>query len=64
MKPWDENALNTHMLKSPLDRTFFKGPSRYQDFNVWTRPKTELGVPITIFEAGNTKESLEKKNQL
>ena len=48
-------------MKSPLDgREFLKGNQRSKDFNIWTKPKDVLEVPITIFEAGDTKENEEK----
>lgn len=49
-------------MKSPLDgREFFKGKLRPKDFNVWSKPKDEFEVPITIFEAGTIKENEEKQ---
>ncbi len=62
-EPWQENRLNTHKLKSPCERTFYKGHMRHNDFDLWVRPKPEAKLPITIFEAGAVKESLEKENQ-
>ena len=62
VKPWEENAFNTYKLKSPLERTFYKGFMRNNDFDIWAKPKNEMNIPITIFEAGAIKENLEKEN--
>jgi len=68
-KPWDENMLHVHMMKSPLDRTFFKHKMRHQDFNVWSKPTAEetyksLNLPMSIFEPGVIKEHIEKRTLL
>ena len=65
-EPWEENRLNTHKLKSPLERIFYKGHMRHNDFDLWVKPKPERSnnkLPITIFEAGTVKESLEKESK-
>jgi hypothetical protein len=63
--PWDENALNTYKLKSPLERTFFKGSLRKNDFDLWKKLNvSDSEPPITIFEAGAVKEALNKENDL
>ncbi|CAF0826449.1 unnamed protein product [Brachionus calyciflorus] len=61
-EPWEENFFHAYKMKSPLDRTFFKGSMRRNDFNVWSKPKIENILPNTIFEAGDTKDKLEKEN--
>lgn len=63
--PWDENALNAYKLKSPCERTFFKGPMRSNDFDLWKKINIVTNEPpITIFEAGAIKNALDKENQL
>jgi len=62
-EPWEENRLNTHKLKSPCERIFYKGKMRQNDFDVWTKPKPENKLPVTIFEAGAIKENLEREVQ-
>lgn len=61
---WEENFLHAYKMKSPLDRTFFKGSLRSKDFDVWSKPKSENIFPTTIFEAGDTKENLKKEQIL
>ena len=49
-------------MKSPLDwREFYKGNLRPRDFNVWSKPNPEDIFPVTIFDAGDTKEREEKQ---
>lgn len=60
---WEENALNTYKLKSPCERTFYKGYLRHKDFDLWKTPKKDFNTnfPITIFEAGAIKDTLNKE---
>ena len=65
IKEWEENHLHTYKMKSPLDgREFFKGDFRSKDFNIWTKPKEVLEVPLSIFDAGTIKENAEKQTLL
>ena len=51
-------------MKSPLDRGFMPHNQRRFDFNVWsTKLNDEIQFPVTIFEAGDLKKSLENANQ-
>lgn len=59
-EPWEENVLHAYKMKSPLDRVFFKHAFKNRDFDVWTQPKVENIFPVTIFDAGDTKEKKEK----
>jgi hypothetical protein len=58
--------LHVNMMKSPLDRTFFRHSMRHHDFNIWSQPKPEetvnsLNLPMSIFEPGIIKEKIEKR---
>lgn len=49
-------------MKSPLEwREFYKGNMRSKDFNVWSKPNMEDEFPVTIFDAGDTKEKEAKE---
>lgn len=54
------------MMKSPLDRTFYRHSMRHNDFNVWSKPTPEetfksLNLPMSIFEPGIIKEHIERR---
>jgi hypothetical protein len=56
--------LHAYKLKSPLEyRTFYKHERRDLDFDVWTKPKEEQPTVHSIFEAGDTKDEIEKEVQ-
>lgn len=62
-KPWSENSLHSNILKPTLDRDTFKWDKHREDFDIWRKPKPDnlFNIPVTIFEAGTTKEMFEKR---
>jgi hypothetical protein len=48
-------------MKSILDRKFFSHSKAKEDFDVWTLPKIENNLPITIFESLDIRTKKEKE---
>ena len=68
-KSWEENTLHANKMKSPLDRTFYRHTYRDKDFNIWSQPTQKekinsLNLPLSIFEPGILKDSIEKQVSL
>jgi hypothetical protein len=47
-------------MKSTLDRKFFPHAKASEDFDVWTLPKIENNLPISIFESLDQRMKKEK----
>jgi hypothetical protein len=47
-------------MKSILDRKFYPHSKANEDFDIWTLPKLEKNLPITIFESLDQRMKKEK----